>query len=117
MYYTTGDYCSYTDWVSQSKMFGVDSPQTLSKAMVYSTGETPVCDSLAQLILLWESKAEGKWDFRHTSLISFFLGVVFVARCSAANAGLWVALQKQTPTTSKPGAATPGLTPCLRPFA
>lgn len=53
--------------------------------MLNSTGETPVSDSLAQLILFWESKAEGRWDFRHTSLISFFLGVVFVAHCSVCS--------------------------------
>lgn len=41
-----------------------------------------MCDSLTRLILFWESKAEGGWDFRHTYLVSFFLGVVFVAHCS-----------------------------------
>ena len=84
MHYTSGDYYSCTVWVSQCKKFGVDSPQILSEArkMVYCTGEAPVCDSLAQLILFWESKAEGEWDLRHISLVSFFLGVVFVAHCS-----------------------------------
>lgn len=85
MYYTSGEHYSCTVWVSLSKKFGADSPQILSEArkMVYCTAETLVCDSLAQLILFWESKAEGGWDLRHASLVSFFLGVVFAAHCSA----------------------------------